>query len=161
MRPPMPRSWAGARDVKPRALSVGGSLKAKHLETAELCNSLLHKMIRHSRLGLKRRQLVASAEPVMPGRNLASSINSFGRLIVLRVSMGNVCCAEYLDGLLADPLDQNASIRKYADVLRNTLLNENRMCLGGIWCRPPSGSGELRRPRPRRLPGKFALAQHV
>lgn len=59
----------------------------------------------------------------MPGRNLASSINSFGRLIVLRVSMGNVGSAEYLDGLLADHLDQNASIRKYADVLRNTLPN--------------------------------------
>jgi TetR/AcrR family transcriptional repressor of nem operon len=40
--------------------------------------------------------------------------------------------AEYLDGLLAKSLDQDACIRKYTDVFRNTLLNENRMCLGGI-----------------------------
>jgi TetR/AcrR family transcriptional repressor of nem operon len=40
--------------------------------------------------------------------------------------------AEYLDGLLAAALDQAACIRKYTDVFRNTLLNENRMCLGGI-----------------------------
>ncbi len=40
--------------------------------------------------------------------------------------------AAYLDGLLADGLDREACIRKYTDVFRNTLLNENRMCLGGI-----------------------------
>jgi TetR/AcrR family transcriptional repressor of nem operon len=40
--------------------------------------------------------------------------------------------AEYLDGLLAEGLDQETCIRKYTDVFRNTLLNENRMCLGGI-----------------------------
>jgi TetR/AcrR family transcriptional repressor of nem operon len=40
--------------------------------------------------------------------------------------------AEYLDGLLAASLDQDGCIRKYTDVFRNTLLNENRMCLGGI-----------------------------
>lgn len=50
----------------------------------------------------------------------------------------------YLEGLLADEPDAAgkpgdtgkpdpaACIRKYADVFRNTLLNENRMCLGGI-----------------------------
>jgi TetR/AcrR family transcriptional repressor of nem operon len=40
--------------------------------------------------------------------------------------------AGYLDGLLAAALDQSACIRKYTEVFRNTLLNENRMCLGGI-----------------------------
>jgi TetR/AcrR family transcriptional repressor of nem operon len=40
--------------------------------------------------------------------------------------------AEYLDGLLDEGLDQETCIRKYTDVFRNTLLNENRMCLGGI-----------------------------
>jgi TetR/AcrR family transcriptional regulator, transcriptional repressor for nem operon len=40
--------------------------------------------------------------------------------------------AEYLDGLLAEGLDQETCIRKYTDVFRNTLRNENRMCLGGI-----------------------------
>lgn len=40
--------------------------------------------------------------------------------------------AEYLDGLLVDSLDQVACIKKYTDVFRNTLLNENRMCLGAI-----------------------------
>jgi TetR/AcrR family transcriptional repressor of nem operon len=40
--------------------------------------------------------------------------------------------AEYLDGLLGEGLDQETYIRKYTDVFRNTLLNENRMCLGGI-----------------------------
>jgi TetR/AcrR family transcriptional regulator, transcriptional repressor for nem operon len=40
--------------------------------------------------------------------------------------------SSYLDGLLAEGLDQDACIRKYTDVFRNTLLNENRMCLGGI-----------------------------
>jgi TetR/AcrR family transcriptional regulator, transcriptional repressor for nem operon len=39
---------------------------------------------------------------------------------------------EYLDSLLAESLEQDACIRKYTDVFRNTLLNENRMCLGGI-----------------------------
>lgn len=40
--------------------------------------------------------------------------------------------AAYLDGLLADGFDAATCIRKYTDVFRNTLLNENRMCLGGI-----------------------------
>jgi TetR/AcrR family transcriptional repressor of nem operon len=40
--------------------------------------------------------------------------------------------ADYLDGLLAAGLDRESCIRKYTDVFRNTLLNENRMCLGGI-----------------------------
>ncbi len=40
--------------------------------------------------------------------------------------------AEYLDSLLAASLETDACIRKYTDVFRNTLLNENRMCLGGI-----------------------------
>jgi TetR/AcrR family transcriptional repressor of nem operon len=40
--------------------------------------------------------------------------------------------AEYLNGLLAEGLDQETCIRKYTDVFRNTLRNENRMCLGGI-----------------------------
>jgi len=40
--------------------------------------------------------------------------------------------SEYLETLLADSLDQDTCIRKYADVFRNTLLNDNRMCLGGI-----------------------------
>src|SRR4030088_2442174 len=40
--------------------------------------------------------------------------------------------AEYLVGLLAQHLDQEECIRKYIDVFRNTLLRENRMCLGGI-----------------------------
>jgi TetR/AcrR family transcriptional regulator, transcriptional repressor for nem operon len=40
--------------------------------------------------------------------------------------------AEYLDGLLGEGLGQETCIRKYTDVFRNTLLNENRMCLGGI-----------------------------
>jgi TetR/AcrR family transcriptional repressor of nem operon len=40
--------------------------------------------------------------------------------------------AAYLDGLLVAALDQDDCIRKYTDVFRNTLLNENRMCLGGI-----------------------------
>jgi TetR/AcrR family transcriptional regulator, transcriptional repressor for nem operon len=40
--------------------------------------------------------------------------------------------AEYLDGMLAEGLDQETCIRKYTDVFRNTLRNENRMCLGGI-----------------------------
>ncbi|MDB5294535.1 MAG: TetR family transcriptional regulator, partial [Phycisphaerales bacterium] len=40
--------------------------------------------------------------------------------------------AEYLDGLLAAGLDLDTCVRKYADVFRTTLCNENRMCLGGI-----------------------------
>jgi TetR/AcrR family transcriptional repressor of nem operon len=40
--------------------------------------------------------------------------------------------AEYLDGLLAEGLDPATCIRKYTDVFRDTLRNENRMCLGGI-----------------------------
>ena len=40
--------------------------------------------------------------------------------------------AEYLDGLLAEKIAPEECLRKYADVFRNTLLNENRMCLGGI-----------------------------
>lgn len=40
--------------------------------------------------------------------------------------------AEYLDGLLAEGLGQETCIRKYTEVFRNTLRNENRMCLGGI-----------------------------
>src|SRR5471030_659491 len=38
----------------------------------------------------------------------------------------------YLDGLLAGPLDWKECIAKYADVFRDTLLRENRMCMGGI-----------------------------
>jgi TetR/AcrR family transcriptional regulator, transcriptional repressor for nem operon len=40
--------------------------------------------------------------------------------------------AELLDGFLAESPDTEACMRKYTDVFRNTLLNENRMCLGGI-----------------------------
>ncbi len=40
--------------------------------------------------------------------------------------------AEYLDGLLTEPLDVKTCISRYTEVFRNTLLNENRMCLGGI-----------------------------
>ncbi len=40
--------------------------------------------------------------------------------------------ASYLDGLLEEGLDQDCCIRKYTDVFRDTLRNENRMCLGGI-----------------------------
>ena len=39
---------------------------------------------------------------------------------------------EYLDGLLAEGLDQKACIRKYTDVFGRTVRNDNRMCLGGI-----------------------------
>ena len=38
----------------------------------------------------------------------------------------------YLDGLVAEQLDPGECIRRYVDVFRTTLLNENRMCLGGI-----------------------------
>jgi TetR/AcrR family transcriptional repressor of nem operon len=40
--------------------------------------------------------------------------------------------AEYLDGLRAAGLDRATCIRKYTEVFRDTLRNENRMCLGGI-----------------------------
>jgi TetR/AcrR family transcriptional repressor of nem operon len=40
--------------------------------------------------------------------------------------------SDYLEGLLAASLDRDSCIRKYTDVFRNTLRNENRMCLGGI-----------------------------
>ena len=40
--------------------------------------------------------------------------------------------AVYLDGLLTSSVDQDGCIRNYIGVFRNTLLNENRMCLGGI-----------------------------
>src|ERR1700721_1026091 len=39
---------------------------------------------------------------------------------------------DYLDGLLADGLDQKTCIRKYTDVFGQTVRNDNRMCLGGI-----------------------------
>jgi TetR/AcrR family transcriptional regulator, transcriptional repressor for nem operon len=39
---------------------------------------------------------------------------------------------QYLDGLLAEGLDQKACIRKYTDVFGRTVRNDNRMCLGGI-----------------------------
>jgi TetR/AcrR family transcriptional repressor of nem operon len=39
---------------------------------------------------------------------------------------------EYLDGLLADGLDQETCIRRYTDVFGQTLRNDNRMCLAGI-----------------------------
>ena len=39
---------------------------------------------------------------------------------------------EYLDSLIADALDPAECIRRYIDVFRTTLLNDNRMCLGGI-----------------------------
>jgi TetR/AcrR family transcriptional regulator, transcriptional repressor for nem operon len=38
----------------------------------------------------------------------------------------------YLDGLLADGLDQKTCIQKYTAVFGQTVRNENRMCLGGI-----------------------------
>ncbi len=39
---------------------------------------------------------------------------------------------EYLDGLLAEGLDQATCIRKYTEVFGATLRNDNRMCLAGI-----------------------------
>src|SRR3984957_5877734 len=39
---------------------------------------------------------------------------------------------KYLDGLLADGLDQKAYIQKYTDVFGRTVQNDNRMCLGGM-----------------------------
>jgi TetR/AcrR family transcriptional repressor of nem operon len=38
----------------------------------------------------------------------------------------------YLDGLLAEGLDQKACIQKYTEVFGQTVRNDNRMCLGGI-----------------------------
>lgn len=38
----------------------------------------------------------------------------------------------YLEGLLADGADWQTCIAKYADVFRDTLLRENRMCMAGI-----------------------------
>ncbi len=38
----------------------------------------------------------------------------------------------YLDGLLADGLDPQACLACYTDVFRDTLRNDNRMCLAGI-----------------------------
>jgi TetR/AcrR family transcriptional regulator, transcriptional repressor for nem operon len=40
--------------------------------------------------------------------------------------------AEYLDGLIAEGLDRATCIHKYTEVFRDTVRNENRMCLGGI-----------------------------
>lgn len=40
--------------------------------------------------------------------------------------------AAYLDGLLAEGLDRATCIQKYTEVFRDTVRNENRMCLGGI-----------------------------
>jgi TetR/AcrR family transcriptional repressor of nem operon len=39
---------------------------------------------------------------------------------------------EYLRGLLAEGLDQRACIEKYTDAFGRTVLNDNRMCLGGM-----------------------------
>ncbi len=39
---------------------------------------------------------------------------------------------EYLDGLLAEGLDQKTCMRKYTDVFGATVRNDNRMCLAGI-----------------------------
>src|SRR3981189_653196 len=44
---------------------------------------------------------------------------------------------EYLEGLLAEGLDQTTCIRKYTDVFGETLRNENRMCLAGIMAAEP------------------------
>ncbi len=40
--------------------------------------------------------------------------------------------AAYLDGLLADGLDPQTCLARYADVFRDTLRNDNRMCLASI-----------------------------
>lgn len=40
--------------------------------------------------------------------------------------------AGYLDGLLADGLDPQTCLARYTDVFRDTLRNDNRMCLAGI-----------------------------
>jgi TetR/AcrR family transcriptional repressor of nem operon len=39
---------------------------------------------------------------------------------------------EYLDGLLAQGLDWRTCIARYAEVFRDTLLRENRMCMAGV-----------------------------
>jgi TetR/AcrR family transcriptional repressor of nem operon len=39
---------------------------------------------------------------------------------------------EYLNGLLAQSVDWRECIAKYAEVFRDTLLRENRMCMAGI-----------------------------
>jgi TetR/AcrR family transcriptional regulator, transcriptional repressor for nem operon len=40
--------------------------------------------------------------------------------------------AAYLDSLLADGLDPRTCLARYTDVFRDTLRNNNRMCLAGI-----------------------------
>lgn len=40
--------------------------------------------------------------------------------------------AAYLEGLLEQGLDRESCMGKYTDIFRNTLLNENRMCMAGI-----------------------------
>ena len=40
--------------------------------------------------------------------------------------------AAYLDGLLVDGLDPQTCLARYTDVFRDTLRNDNRMCLAGI-----------------------------
>jgi TetR/AcrR family transcriptional repressor of nem operon len=40
--------------------------------------------------------------------------------------------AQYLNGLLADGLDPQTCLVRYTDVFRDTLRNDNRMCLAGI-----------------------------
>jgi TetR/AcrR family transcriptional repressor of nem operon len=40
--------------------------------------------------------------------------------------------ATYLDGLLVDGLDPQTCLARYTDVFRDTLRNDNRMCLAGI-----------------------------
>lgn len=40
--------------------------------------------------------------------------------------------AAYLDGLLTDGLDPRTCLARYTDVFRDTLRNDNRMCLAGI-----------------------------
>jgi TetR/AcrR family transcriptional repressor of nem operon len=56
--------------------------------------------------------------------------------------------AAYLDDVLAASPDPHTCITKYTDVFRTTLLNENRMCLGGIMAAertelPPEVQGEV------------------
>ncbi len=38
----------------------------------------------------------------------------------------------YLDGLLAEGIDQKACIQKYTEAFGRTVQNDNRMCLGGM-----------------------------
>lgn len=40
--------------------------------------------------------------------------------------------ATYLESLLEQGLDQESCMRKYTEIFRTTLLNENRMCMAGI-----------------------------